>query len=135
MTPKDIVQKMLDNDAFSLWLGIEVIECKKGEVNVKMLVSSTMTNGFKIAHGGISYSLADSALAFTANSYGYHALSVETSIAHVAPIYEGDQLETKVKELSKSKKLGRYQIIILNQNKERVAFFNGTVYFKNKEWS
>ncbi len=57
-----IVNKMFDKDAFSQWLGIEIIEVKDGYCELKMTVRKEMLNGFQIAHGGIAYSLADSAL-------------------------------------------------------------------------
>ena len=82
MLPKEIVKQMIENDAFSKWLGLEILELSKGFCKLKMVVRKEMTNGFSIAHGGISYSLADSALAFAANSEGTHSLSIETSISH-----------------------------------------------------
>ena len=79
---KKVVNKMINGDAFSQWLGIEILEINKGYCKLKMTIRKEMTNGFDIAHGGISYSLADSALAFAANSYGIQCLSIETSISH-----------------------------------------------------
>ena len=67
LKPKEIVDKMMNNDAFSKWLGIEILELKKGYCKLQMKVLKNMTNGFNIAHGAISYSLADSALAFASN--------------------------------------------------------------------
>ena len=58
LKPKEIVDKMMNNDAFSKWLGIEILELKKGYCKIQMKVLKNMTNGFNIAHGGISYSLA-----------------------------------------------------------------------------
>ena len=79
-----VVNKMLSGDSFSNWLGIEIIEISKGYCKLKMRVREEMTNGFGIAHGGIAFSLADSALAFAANSDGIQSLSVETfGIFHV----------------------------------------------------
>ena len=64
---RKVVEKMITGDAFSQWLGIEILEITKGYCKLKMIVRKEMTNGFDIAHGGISYYLADSALAFAAN--------------------------------------------------------------------
>lgn len=71
-----VVNKMMDGDAFSKWLGIKVLEISKGYCQLQMQVRKEMTNGFFIAHGGICYSLADSALAFAANSDGTQSLSI-----------------------------------------------------------
>ena len=130
----EIIDKMFLNDPFSLWLGIQRIEEKPGEVTLELTVRNEMLNGFGIAHGGITYSLADSALAFSANGHGIQSVSIETSISHTKPVKEGDILRTHVVEESLTSKIGIYSIIIFNQNKEKVALFKGTVYRNGKEW-
>ena len=132
--PQKIVNKMFDQDAFSQWLGIEIIDVSEGFCQLKMTVRKEMLNGFQIAHGGIAYSLADSALAFASNSHGRKSLSVETSISHTVSIKEGDVLTVATKELSLSDKIGVYLITIINQSNEDVAYFKGTVYRTSKEW-
>src|SRR5690554_7162654 len=82
MEAKSIVQKMMEKDAFSQWMNIEVVDIKPGYSILKTTVVPEMVNGFLIAHGGISYSLADSALAFAANAHGKQCVSIETSISH-----------------------------------------------------
>ena len=129
-----VVWKMYDNDAFSQWLGIEVVEVKDGYCELKMTVRKEMLNGFQIAHGGIAYSLADSALAFASNSHGRKSLSVETSISHTVSVKEGDVLTANTEELSLSDKIGVYHITITNQDNQEVAYFKGTVYRTTKEW-
>lgn len=129
-----IVDQMFNNDSFSQWLGIERVEDGAGISVLRMKVRDEMLNGFAIAHGGITYSLADSALAFASNAHGLHALSIDTSIAHLIPVKSGDILTTQVEEISLSRKVGHYQIRILNQKNELVALFKGTVYRKSSEW-
>jgi acyl-CoA thioesterase len=129
-----IVNKMFDKDAFSQWLGIEIIEVKDGYCELKMTVRKEMLNGFQIAHGGIAYSLADSALAFASNSHGRKSLSVETSISHTVTVKKDDVLIAMTEELSLSDNIGVYLISITNQKKQEVAHFKGTVYRTSKEW-
>jgi acyl-CoA thioesterase len=129
-----IVDTMYQNDAFSQWLGIEVVEVKDGYCELKMTLRKEMLNGFQIAHGGIAYSLADSALAFASNSHGRKSLSVETSISHTVSVKEGNVLTAATEELSLSDKIGVYLITITNQNNQEVAYFKGTVYRTSKEW-
>ena len=131
---ENIVDAMYKNDAFTQWLGIEVVEVKDGYCELKMTVRKEMLNGFQIAHGGIAYSLADSALAFASNSHGQKSLSLETSISHTVSVKKGDVLTANSKELSLSDKTGVYLITITNQNNEDVAYFKGTVYRTSKEW-
>ena len=133
-TPKEIVDLMFNNDSFSLWLGIERIKDELGNSVLKMEVRKDMLNGFGIAHGGIAYAFADSALAFASNSHGRQALSVGTSISHTKKVLEGDVLTTRVKELSLTNKIGIYQVFVENQAKELVAVFKGTVYRTEKYW-
>ena len=127
-----IVNFMFTNDAFSQWLGIERLRVAPGICDLRMTVRNEMLNGFAIAHGGISYSLADTALAFASNAHGLKCYSVETSISHVKPVVEGDVLTTVVEEKSLSRRIGVYHITVFNQNNEAVAFFKGTVHRSEK---
>ena len=132
--PWKIVNKMYDQDAFSQWLGIEIVDVSEGYCQLKMKVRKEMLNGFHIAHGGIAYSLADSALAFASNSHGRKSLSVETSISHMVSIKAGDMLTAMTKELSRSDKVGVYLITITNKENQEIAIFKGTVYRTSKDW-
>ena len=129
-----IVNTMINGDAFSKWLGIEVVKVSKGFCKLEMTVRDEMTNGFNIAHGGISYSLADSALAFAANSDGVQSLSIETTISHTKKVLSGDRLTAETKEISKNEKNAVYNISITNQENVEVAHFKGTVYRTKKKW-
>ena len=131
---KKVVDKMISGDAFSQWLGIEVLEITEGFCKLKMTVKDEMTNGFNIAHGGIAYSLADSCLAFAANADGIQAVSIETSISHTKKVANGDILTATSKEMNKSNKTALYYITITNQNNQEVAHFKGTVYRTKKKW-
>jgi len=131
---KKVVNKMISGDAFSQWLGIEVLEIATGFCKLQLKVREEMTNGFDIAHGGIAYSLADSCLAFAANSDGIQAVSIETSISHTKKVVSGDILTATSKEINKSSKTALYYITITNQNNLEIAHFKGTVFRTEKEW-
>lgn len=131
---KKIVDRMYEFDYFSKWLGIETVVVEKGHTILKMVVTKEMLNGFGIAHGGITYSLADSALAFAANARGVQSVSIETSINHIKPTREGDTLIAEAKELNVTNKTGLYEIKIKNQDGKLVALFKGMVYRTGKEW-
>ena len=123
--PRKIINKMFDQDAFSQWLGIKIVEVSEGNCQLQMPVRSEMLNGFQIAHGGIAYSLADSALAFASNSHGRKSLSVETSISHTVSVKEGDILTATTEELSLSDKIGVY-LIIEDLNSKKLGAFRLT---------
>ena len=129
-----VVARMYDNDPFSIWLGIERVEVKPGASTLRMMVREEMLNGFAIAHGGITYSLADSALAFASNSHGIQAVSVETSISHTRPVKAGDILTAHATEIEVSTRFGRYDVRVTDANGKLVALFHGTVYRTGKPW-
>ncbi|MBK8954874.1 MAG: hydroxyphenylacetyl-CoA thioesterase PaaI [Saprospiraceae bacterium] len=134
LSAQEIVDKMYCNDPFSLWLGIERIDEKPGYSKLKMTVRKEMLNGFHIAHGGITFSLADSALAFASNSHGHHAVSIECSINHLLPVKENDILIAEASETSRKRTHGVYLIEVKNQKNELVALFRGMVYIKDSLW-
>ncbi len=131
---KEVVDIMYNGDAFSQWLGIKVEHCEPGSCRLSMVLREEMTNGFKIAHGGISYSLADSALAFASNGHGTQALSIETSISHTKPIKVGMKLIAKASEIRKSRSIGIYEVRVEDEEENLLAHFKGTVFRKDLEW-
>lgn len=130
-----IVDQMMEKDYFSQWLGVERMEEKDGYCQLKMVIREEMCNGFGIAHGGISYSLADSALAFASNSQGKHAVSIETSISHIKPLKQGDTIIATAEEVSCSSRIGNYLVRVENENQELVALFKGVVFRKDTHWN
>lgn len=134
MKQHQIVNKMMETDAFSQWLGIEVIESKEGHCKLKMTVRAEMCNGFGIIHGGVTFSLADSALAFAANAHGRLSVALECSISYPHPVNIGDTLFAEATEVNLSNKIGIYNIPVTNQKGVLVGAFKGTVYRTGKEW-
>ena len=132
--PAEIIQMMMAKDAFSNWLGLEVLTIEKGSCAITCSIKGLMLNGFSIAHGGIAYSIADTTLAFAANSYGYQSFSIETSISHTKKVTSGDKLTATSKQINKSSKTELYYITIINQNNQEVAHFKGTIFRTEKEW-
>lgn len=133
MTANEIVHKMLNNDAFSQWLGISVDRIEEESCTLSMTIRKEMTNGFGIAHGGISYSLADSALAFASNSHGRQSVSIDTAINHIEKLVEGDTITATARQDALKNKFGFYTIEIKKEN-TTVALFKGTVFRSDKEW-
>ena len=123
-----IVAAMMAGDHFSQWLGIEILDVAPGAVRLTMRVRPDMVNGLGVCHGGVTFSLADSALAFASNGHGPVALSVDTSITHAAPVRDGDTLTAVATEEGTTKRLGFYRVTVTNQNGTPVAWFRGTVF-------
>ncbi len=135
LTPQEITANMLANDAFSKWLGIEVININEGSCQLKMIIREDMLNGFGMAHGGITYSFADSAFAFASNSRGQKAVSIETSISHTVSLKIGDEIIAYASEEHCSNKIAVYTVKVYKAlDNTIVAMFKGTVYRTSKSW-
>ncbi len=129
-----VVDAMYNNDPFSQWLGIERLEDGPGRSVLRMTVRPEMCNGFGVAHGGITFSFADSAFAFASNSHGRKSVSIETSISHTVATHPGDVLTATAVEDHLSNKLAVYRVTVTNQHGVVVALFKGTVYRMGAEW-
>jgi acyl-CoA thioesterase len=131
-TAQQVVVHMMENDLFSQWLGIEVLEIKEGYSKIRMTVRKEMINGFGIVHGGIAFSLSDSAFAFACNNRNNLSVALDTSINFTKPVHVGDVLIAEAKELHNGKSTGLYHIAITNQKDHIVALFKGTCFRTNK---
>ena len=134
MQPDQIVKTMFDQDAFSQWLNIQINHVGLGTCSLSMKIRKEMLNGFSIAHGGITYSIADSCLAFASNSHGRQSISIDTSINHIESLREGDEIVAIATEESLKNRFGFYRVEI-RCNETLVALFKGTVYRTEKEWN
>lgn len=139
-TPKDtpaqraqrIVDQMMARDAFSQWLGLEVLTIAPGRAVVRMTVRPEMLNGFAVAHGGIAFALADSALAFASNTRGSVTMTLESSVFFAMPVRSGDVLTATAEEVSAGNRVALYDVIVTRADGTRVAFMRGTVYRTNQ---
>ena len=128
-----IPKKMLSLDPFSQWLGIEILEVNKGTCKVGMTIRKEMLNSMNYVHGGITYSLADTAFGFAANTFGKFAVSIETSINHIEALEEGDYITAESIIEKTGNKLG-FHIVEVKKGNDLVALFKGVVYRTSKEW-
>ncbi len=134
MTPLEVFHRMFDNDPYSRWMGMELVSVGAGTCALTMRVRAEMLNGFGVAHGGITFSLADSAFAFACNSHGRHAVSIHCSIEHVAPVFENDILTATATEENLGNAVSNYAIKVVRQDGSAVAFFRGVAYRKSRVW-
>jgi acyl-CoA thioesterase len=128
-----VVARMLEHDQFSRWLGLEVTSVAPNAATVRMTVRPEMVNGFGVCHGGIAFSLADSALAFASNTHGRLTVSIENSIRYPARIMPGDVLTATAVELSASRRLAYFDVTVRKGNGEVVGLFKGTVYRTSRD--
>lgn len=123
-----VVEGMLAADGFSRWLGVELVELAPRIATLRMTVRRDMLNGFGVCHGGVTFSLADSALAFASNTHGRVTMSIENAIGYPAPAREGDVLTAVAREESANGPLAFYRVDVTKSDGSAVAHFRGTVY-------
>lgn len=132
--PHQIVKHMLQNDPFSLWMGVEIIEVREGYCKISCPLKKEMMNGFDVTHGGIIFSLADSALAFSSATYGRVALAIDNNISFLKQSITGDTITAESDCISLSNRTGVFQVRITNSSNELIALMKGTVYRTSREF-
>jgi acyl-CoA thioesterase len=126
------VQRMLHGDQFTRWLGASLVALQPGRCTLEMTVRRDMLNGFGLCHGGVIFSLADSALAFASNSHGKMAVSIDSSLSIPASAREGDIVRATAVEMDRGEKIGHYNVSVTKSDGELVGLLKGTVYVTTK---
>jgi acyl-CoA thioesterase len=125
--PKEVLEHMMQHDAFSQWLGIEVLKVNEGYSKIKMLVRREMINGFGIVYGGIAFSLTDSAFTFACNNRNNISVALDVTITFTKAVNVGDELIAEAKEMHNGRSTGVYLITINNQKMNRLLFLKALV--------
>jgi acyl-CoA thioesterase len=120
-----VAQAMFERDRASQALGMRIIGVRPGWARLSMTVRDDMVNGHGLCHGGMVFSLADSAFAFACNSYNDATVAAAASIDYLAAARAGDELTAEAAELWRSRRSGLYEITVANQHGERIALFRG----------
>ena len=118
-------ETMYANDAASRALGIRVDVPAAGRANATMTVRADMVNGFDVCHGGLLFTLADTAFAFACNGYDDRTFAAAASIDFLRPAHLGDDLRAQAREDYRGSKSGFYSVEICNQDGDVVAVFRG----------
>jgi len=132
VNPGSVVDHMMENDFFSQWMGVEVLEVKEGYSRIRMTIRKEMVNGFGIVHGGLPFSLADSAFAFACNNRNNLSVALDVTITFTKAVNVGDVLTAEAKEIHNGRSTGVYLIDVTNQKNEHVALFKGTCFRTGK---
>jgi acyl-CoA thioesterase len=128
-----VVNHMLAHDAFSQWLGVELLDVTPARVRIRMAVRDEMTNGFGVCHGGVTFAFADSALAFVSNTGGKKTVSIDNSMTYPAAVRAGDVLLADAEREAGSKRLAYYRVRVTRGDGDVVALFRGTVFQTDRD--
>ncbi|HWB93696.1 MAG TPA: hydroxyphenylacetyl-CoA thioesterase PaaI [Puia sp.] len=131
-TPAEITARMMEQDRFSQWLGLQIDTTSTGYCKLHFHITGDMLNGFGVVHGGVLFSAADSAFAFACNSHGVLTLALDVSISFTRPAHSGDLLIVEAREIHLGNKTGVYDVRVTNTAGELVALFKGTAYRTSK---
>ena len=116
---------MYANDRASAALGMEIIEVSEGRAALAMPVREDMLNGHDVCHGGLIFSLADSAFAFACNSQNNNTVAAGARVEFLAPGKPGDILTATAEQISQGGRTGIYDVVVRNQNDKTIALFRG----------
>lgn len=128
MTPLETAEYILNQDEFSKWMGISLVEIRENYCLIEMPIRKEMINGLKTVHGGVTFSFAESALAFSSINTGEAAVALNCMINFTKAVKYGDTLIAESILMANTRKTAVYDITITNQHKIVVASFRGTVY-------
>ncbi len=126
--PHAVFNKMMDKDYFSKWMNVELLDIGPGHCTLSMQVRKEMLNGFGIIHGGVSFALADSALAFAANSHGRLSVSIRATMTYTNPATTGEVIIAEATEQHLGNKTATYDIQVEKDDGSPICLLRGTVY-------
>ena len=119
-------------DPFSSWLQVQLLKIEPGYSRISMVVREEMMNGFGIAHGGVTFAMADTAFGYASNGEGSITVALDVSISFPNPAHIGDVLIAEARRLSETRKTGLYLVEVTNQHQQLIALFKGTCYKTGK---
>lgn len=116
---------MMASDRAARRLGIHVVSVAPGRSVLRMVVRREMLNGHDMGHGGMTFTLADTAFAYACNSHNQSAVAQTAQVTFLRPTRAGDVLTAAAEEISLGRRSGIYDVTVVNQRDEKVAVFRG----------
>jgi acyl-CoA thioesterase len=116
---------MWDEDVASQRLGMRVDAVGPGTASVSMKVTDRMINGHGLCHGGLIFTLADTAFAFACNTYNQRTVAQQGAITFLAPARHGDLLTARAREQARVGRNGVYDVRVISQDGTVIAEFRG----------
>jgi acyl-CoA thioesterase len=126
----EVMEKFIHQDMYARYLGVEVCRWSEGYAKAKLELSSNHLNSVNTVHGGVIFSLADSAFSVASNSYGTVAVAIQVSISYFKAVSSGT-LYAEAREVSRNPKLATYLIEVTDDTGSLLGLFQGTVFRKS----
>ena len=133
---REAAQALAEATASAMWardraaqgLDMRILGMKPGYAKLAMPVRADMVNGHHICHGGMIFTLADTAFAYSCNSYNKNTVASACHIDFLAPAKEGETLEAEAIEQSQSGRTGVYDVTVRSTTGKTIALFRGKSY-------
>jgi acyl-CoA thioesterase len=130
---EEVGRRMFTEDKAAQAMGISLDAIAPGYARMSMKVREDMMNGFAICHGGITFTLGDTAFAYACNSRNQQTVALSCNITFATAVKLGDTLTATAREMVLNNRTGLYDIVIRNENNAEVAFFRGNSYCTKRE--
>jgi acyl-CoA thioesterase len=130
----DILRKFVEKDHFAKHLDIEMLEYGAGKAKARMEIKPHHLNSAGMLHGGAIFALADAVFSAASNSHGTLAVAINVSISYFKAVKTG-VLTASAEEVSINPKLATYLITVVDEEDNKIALFQGTVYRKKESIS
>lgn len=119
-------------DNFARSLGIEIVEASLGRAVSRVRLEERHINFIGVAHGGLTFTLADAAMGYASNTQGIVSASIDSHILYSVAARAGDVLTATAMEIARTRKLSNYRIDVVRGDGNLVAAMTGTVYITGK---
>jgi acyl-CoA thioesterase len=126
----DVMERFIDQDRYAQYLGVEICEWSEGYAKAKLELDRNHLNSVNTVHGGVLFSLADSAFSVASNSHGTVAVAIQVCISYFKAV-SGGTLYAEAREVSRNPKLATYLIEVSDDTGSLLGIFQGTVYRKS----
>jgi len=123
---------MIAKDHFSRWLGVEVLDLSEGYCRLQASIREEMLNSFGMVHGGVPFSLADTAFAYACNNRNARSVALDANMSFIKPTHLGDTVTAEACEIHNGRSTGVYLVTLTNQQHETIALFKGTCFRTGK---
>lgn len=120
-----IAKKFRSNEGISPALEIKILGARKGYAKLSMVIREDMLNGFNVAHGGMIFTVADTAFAYACNSHNVASVALHASITFLSPIQLGEEIVAEAEEDATSGRTGVYKVVVYGDDGRRAAIFEG----------
>lgn len=122
------LDELVDEDPFSQSLGIELVDHGPGYAVTELDVTDEMLNFHGIVHGGVVYTLADTAFAVAGHSRGDESVALEVNVSYLEPADPGTTLRASAEEVQGTRRTGTYEVTVKNEEDTLLAILRGRSY-------